>query len=59
MSTTITNDVTGRRYDSWKEEDVRAFVQDYRSNPSNFQKAWDSEIKVMLDNAVTYGCYND
>ena len=59
MSVTITNDVYGTRYDSWRPGDVRRFVQDYKDNPDYFQKAWDSEKEVMLDSARTLGIYND
>ena len=59
MSVTITDDITGQRYDSWRPEHVQAFVQAYRNHPDHFQKAWDSEIEVMLESARTQGFCND
>ena len=59
MSVTITNDVYGTRYDSWRPGDVRRFVQDYKNNPDYFQKARDSEIEVILESARDQGFYND
>ena len=58
MSVTITNDVYGTRYDSWRPGDVRRFVQAYRNHPDHFQKAWDSEIEVMLESARAQGFCN-
>ena len=56
MSVTITDDIYGTRYDSWRPEHVQAFVQAYRNH---FQKAWDSEIEVMLESARAQGFCND
>lgn len=59
MSVTITDDIYGTRYDSWRPEHVQAFVQAYRNHPDHFQKAWDSEIEVMLESARAQGFCND